>query len=88
MSAKKATNGASDKLNIEVSVTTGYRGGAAVPIPVPVVPIDVSVSSSTTTKLKLEVDLREYEPPAEAKYREPQIFILDTGTGRLLPSGS
>jgi hypothetical protein len=86
ISAKRATNGASEKLNIEVSVTTGYRTGAAVPIPVPVVPIDVSASSSTTTKLKLEVDLKQYEPPAAVKSREPQIFILDTATGQLLPS--
>ena len=88
MSAKKATNGASDKLNIEVSVTTGYRAGAAVPIPVPVVPIDVSASSSTTTKLKLVINLKEYEPPVGVKHSEPQIFLLDTVTGRLLPSGS
>jgi hypothetical protein len=88
LSAKRATNGASDTLNIEVSVTTGYKAGAAVPIPVPVVPIDVSATSSTTTKLKLEVDLRDFKPPADIKSNAQQVFILDTNTGLLLPSGS
>ena len=88
LAAKNATNGASDKLNIEVSVTTGYKAGGAVPIPVPVVPINVSASSSTTTKLKLEVDLNAFEPPADIKSGAPQVFILDTNTGMLLPSGS
>lgn len=88
LSAKRATNGASDTLNIEVGVTTGYRASAGVPIPVPVVPIDVSATSSTTTKLKLEVDLKEFVPPADIKSDVPQVFILDTNTGLLLPSGS
>ena len=88
LSAKNAVYGGSSKLNIEVSVTTGYRASAAVPIPVPVVPIDISASSSTTTKLKLEVDLDKFNPPAEIKSSEPQIFILDTTTGLLLPPGS
>ena len=88
LSAKNATNGASDNLNIEVSVTTGYKASAAGPIPVPVVPINVSASSSTTTKLKLVVDLNKFEPPVDIKGKGPQIFILDTSTGMLLPGGS
>lgn len=82
-SAQKATNGASKKLSIEVSVTTGYRAGSAVPIPVPVVPIDVSASTSTTTKLKLDIDLEKFEAPAKSAGMEPEMFILDTRTGRL-----
>lgn len=82
MVAQSATQGASDKLKIEVRVTNGYRAGGSVPVPV--VPITVSKTASTYTKLTLEVDLIKFNPTMVKGAEEAEeIFLLDTKTGAL-----
>lgn len=80
--AQSATQGASKKLKIEVSVTNGFKADST--LPVPVVPLDLSYKSTTVTKLTLEVDLIKFNPVAIKSAEESdEIFILDTKTGRL-----
>lgn len=82
MVAQSATQGASDKLKIEVRVTNGYRAGGSVPVPV--VPIALSKTASAYTKLTLEVDLVKFNPTSVQSAEEAEeIFILDTKTGLL-----
>lgn len=78
--AKEGSNGASDKLSIEVAVTNGYK--AETTIPIMVVPIEVSASNTVTTKLKMDVDLREYTPRKSIS-SDDGVYILDTATGIL-----
>lgn len=84
IAAKKAANGASDKLTIEVGVTNGFKGSAAAPIPV--VPVGIEASSETTTKLTLQIDLNTYMPPQvppSSAGGKPKIYMLDTETGEM-----
>lgn len=82
MAAQSATQGASQKIKIEVRVTNGFRAGGT--LPVPVVPLAVSKTTSTATKLSLEVDLTKFNPRVvQSAEEESDIFILDTKTGLL-----
>lgn len=82
MAAQSATQGASQKIKIEVRVTNGFKAGGT--LPVSVVPLAVSKTSSTFTKLTLEVDLTQFNPVAiKSAEDDNEIFILDTKTGRL-----
>ena len=84
VSSKKAVGDASDKMTLEVSVATGYKGSATLPIPV--VPIGAEASLSQTTKLTIDVNLKNYVLPEERKSlgaTEPTRFILDLNTGLL-----
>ena len=82
MVAQSATQGASDKLKIEVRITNGFRAGGTVPVPV--VPVGVSKSSSTYTKLTLEVNLTKFNPTSvQSAEDSKEIFVMDTKTGLL-----
>jgi hypothetical protein len=82
--AEKAKAAGAKEVTVEVSLVSGFEGGATIPIPV--VPVDAKASLNHSTKITATVDLEKWLPP-KAFTRTDNYFILDTNTYELRKPG-